>query len=155
FITPEGVRVTAYPGTSLARSYNAPTVMGLRPGYIYRFELTNLPYNPGKVLYPEVEVRGVLVPRAGMKYMDYPIPLVFSLADIDRVMQGAVITKVIYLEDPEKAIPTEVLPDHPVETPDDTERQAIRSAGENGRLMAIVRLGDRKPSHEELQTVAV
>lgn len=155
FITPEGVRVTAFPGTTLARSYNAPTVMGLRPGYVYRFELTNLPYNPGKSLYPEVELRGVLATLAGMKYMDYPIPLVFTLGDIERVLSGALVTKVIYLEDPEKAIPTEVRPDHPVETPDETERQAIKNATENGRLMAIVRLGNRRPRPEELQTVAV
>ena len=155
FITPAGVRVTAYPGTKLAHIYEAPTVLGLRPGYVYRFELNNLPYNPGKTLYPEVELRGVLAPRAGMKYMDYPIPLVFSLIDIDRVMHGALITKVIYLEDPEKAIPAEVKPDYPIEIPDDTEQQAIKNATENGRLMAIVRLGNRKPSAEELQTVAV
>src|SRR5581483_1399361 len=101
FIVPQGVRVTAYPGTNLARVYETPTVMGLRPGYVYRFELTNLPYNPGKALYPEVELRGVLAPRGGMKYMDYPIPLVFTPADIERVMHGAMLTKVIYLEDPE------------------------------------------------------
>jgi uncharacterized repeat protein (TIGR01451 family) len=155
FITPEGVRVTAFPGTKLARSYTAPTVMGLRPGYVYRFELTNLPYQPGVALYPEVEVRGVLVPRPDMKYMDYPIPLVFTLGDIERVLAGAVITKVIYLEDPEKAIPAEVLPDQPIETPEETERAAIKNALENGRLMAIVRLGNRKPGDEQLQTVAV
>jgi hypothetical protein len=70
--------MTAFPGSTLARLYDTPTVMGLRPGYVYRFELTNLPYNPGKALYPEVEVRGTLVPRPGMKYMDYPIPLMFT-----------------------------------------------------------------------------
>lgn len=155
FITPDGVRVTAYPGTNMARSYNAPTVMGLRPGYVYRFELANLPYNPGKTLYPEVELRGVLVPRPGMKYMDYPIPLVFTLGDIERVLSGALITKVIYLEDPEKALPAVVVRDQPVETSDETERAAIKNAQDNGRLMAIVRLGDRKPTLEQLQTVAV
>src|SRR5262245_5893136 len=155
FLVPQGVRVTVFPGTRLARMYDTPTVLGLRPGYVYRFELTNLPYNPGKALYPEVEVRGVLVPRPDMKYMDYPIPLVFSATDIDHVLNGALITKVIYLEDPEKAIPAEVRADSPVETPDDTERLAIKGAVENGRLMAIVRLGNRKPSAEELQTTAV
>jgi uncharacterized repeat protein (TIGR01451 family) len=155
FLAPQGVRVTALPGSSLARLYDTPTVMGLRPGYVYRFELTNLPYNPGKALYPEVEVRGTLVPRPGMKYMDYPIPLMFTPMDIERALGGALITKVIYLEDPEKAIPVEVNPDSPVETPEDTETAALKAARDNGRLMAIVRLGDRKPSAAELYTVAV
>jgi uncharacterized repeat protein (TIGR01451 family) len=155
FLMPQGVRVTAYPGSKLARMYDTSAVVGLRPGYVYRFELSNLPYNPGKVLYPEVEVRGVLVPRPDMKYMDYPIPLVFSQADIERAMLGTLITKVIYLEDPEKAVPAEVQPDKPVEMPDDTEGEAVREALANGRLMAIVRLGDRRPSREELQAVAI
>jgi len=155
FIAPKDVRVTVFPGTNSSRIYDTPTVLGLRPGYVYRFELTGLPYNPDKALYPEVEVRGSLVPRSGMKYMDYPIPLVFSLSDIERALNGALITKVIYLEDPEKAIPTDVQPDYPIEFPDDTERLALKNARENGRLMAIVRLGDRKPAAQELAAVAV
>jgi uncharacterized repeat protein (TIGR01451 family) len=155
FLTPAGVRVTAFPGTKLSRMYDTPVVMGLRPGYVYRFELANLPYNPGKSLYPEVEVRGMLVPRPGMKYMDYPIPLTFSAAEIERVLNGALITKVIYLEDPEKAVPTEVRPDQPVEMPEESERDALKNAIDNGRLMAIVRIGDRKPTPELLHTLAV
>src|SRR5262245_30906482 len=38
FLAPAGVRVTAFPGTKLSRMYDAPVVMGLRPGYVYRFE---------------------------------------------------------------------------------------------------------------------
>src|SRR5262245_7679618 len=155
FLVPQGVRVTVFPGTRLARMYDTPTVLGLRPGYVYRFELTNLPYNPGKALYPEVEVRGVLVPRPDMKYMDYPIPLYFTQLDIERAMAGTLVTKVIYLEDPEKAIPAEVPPDKPIEMPDDTEGKALKEARENGRLMAVVRLGDRRPPREELQAVAI
>lgn len=155
FLTAPGVRITAFPGSPLSRMFDTPAIMGLRPGYIYRFELSNLPYNPGTVLFPEVEVRGTIVPRPGMKYMDYPIPLVFTQLDIERALTGALVTKVIYLEDPEKAVPAEVQPDRPVEAPVDTEREAIHRALENGRLMAIVRLGDRRPAHEFLQALAV
>ncbi|MBA4065003.1 MAG: hypothetical protein C0501_15080 [Isosphaera sp.] len=155
FLTPNGVRVTAFPGSDLARMYDAPTVVGLRPGYVYRFELSNLPYFPGVALYPEVELRGVLVPRPGMKYMDYPIPLTFTVPDLARAAGGAVVTKVIYLEDPEKAIPTDTTPDTPIEVPDDTETAALRNARENGRLMAVVRLGNRKPPADELRRSAV
>ncbi|WP_439622775.1 hypothetical protein [Gemmata sp.] len=155
FLAPKGTRVTAFPGSPLAKMLEAPTVLGLRPGYVYRFALSNLPYAPGQTLYPEVELRGVLVPRAGMKYMDYPIPLLFAPADIARALEGAVVTKVIYLEDPEKAIPAETTADAPIEVPEDSERLALQAARENGRLMAIVRLGNRKPSPEELVTTAV
>jgi len=155
FLTPAGVRVTAYPGAKISKMLDTPVVVGLRPGYVYRFELTNLTYHPTRSLFPEVEIRGTLVPRPGMKYMDYPIPLTFSAVDIERVLNGALITKVIYLEDPDKAVPTEVRPNQPVEMPEESERDAFRNALDNGRLMAVVRIGDRKPSAELLQTLAV
>jgi uncharacterized repeat protein (TIGR01451 family) len=154
FLLPEGARVTAFPGSNLARVYGAPIVMGLRPGYVFRFELDNIGV-PGRTLYPEVELRGVLVPRPGMRYMDYPIPIFFSQLDIDRALNGVLITKVIYLEDPERALPVAMTPDLPIESPDATERDALRAARELGRPIAVVRLGDRKPSIPELQTVAV
>ncbi len=155
FLVPKDVRVTAFPGSAISRMYDAPVVMGLRPGYAYRFELSNLPYHPGKSLYPEVELRGTLIPRPGVKYMDHPIPLTFSNADIERVLKGAVVTKVIYLEDPEKALPAEVGPNNPVEMPDGTDDAAIKAALANGRLMAIVRVGNLKPTPEQLRSYVV
>lgn len=155
FIAPKDVRVTAYPGSPIGHIYAAPVVMGLRPGYVFRFELSNLPYHPGAALYPEVEVRGTLVPRPGMKYMDYPIPLTFSQDDIDKALKGVLITKVIYLEDPEKALPAEVGRDAPVEMPDGTDQEAVKAALANGRLMAIVRVGNRKPTAEQLRPYAL
>lgn len=155
FVVPKDVRVTAYPGSGMSRIFDAPNVIGLRPGYSYRFELSNLPYHPGVSLYPEVEVRGTLVPRPGMKYMDYPLPITLSQLDIDRVLKGVVITKVLYLEDPEKALPAEVGRDAPVETPDASDEVAIKTAIANGRLMAIVRVGNRRPTGDLLQATAV
>jgi uncharacterized repeat protein (TIGR01451 family) len=90
-----------------------------------------------------------------MKYMDYPIPLLFTPLDIERALAGSLITKVIYLEDPEKAIPAELSADNPAEIPEDSETAALKAARDNGRLMAIVRLGNRTPSAAELQTVAI
>src|SRR5262245_58975993 len=68
-LAPKGVRVTAYPGSPLAKSFDTPVVLAFRPGYSYRFELSNLPNQPGRTLYPELAVHGTLVPRPGMKYM--------------------------------------------------------------------------------------
>lgn len=154
-LAPKGVRVAVHAGSPLARMYDTPVVMGFRPGYVYKLELSNLPYHPGRMLYPEVEVRGMLVPRAGMKYMDWPAPLVFSQADIERALAGAVIVKAVYLEDPEKAIPTEFGLNAPVELPAGSEEEAIREAIANGRLVAVVRLGNKIPTPNELRASAI
>lgn len=155
-IAPPGVRVTANPGTGFARMHEAPAVFGFRPGYVYRLELSNLPYQPPtRVLYPEIEVRGVLVPRAGMRYMDWPAPLLFTQADLDRALAGGVVIKAVYLEDPDKAIPAEFGLMNPFEVPADSEEEAVREAIANGRLVAIVRLGGKVPPAAELQATAV
>jgi uncharacterized repeat protein (TIGR01451 family) len=154
-IAPKGVRVAAHPGSPLSRLFGTPALLGLRPGYTYRFELSNLPYAPERTLYPEVEVYGTLVPRPGMKYMDWPAPLTFTANDIERALLGSVITKAIYLEDPEKAIPAEFGPNRPVELPADSEAQAIKDAIASGRLVAILRLGNKKPEPLQLQTMAI
>jgi uncharacterized repeat protein (TIGR01451 family) len=155
FVVPKNVRATAYPGAPFGRVYDAAAVVGLRPGYVYRFELSNLPYAPGKSIYPEVEVRGTLVPRRGMRYMDYPLPITLSQADIEKVLKGVVLTKVIYLEDPDKALPAQVDRDAPVEMPDATDEQAVKAALANGRLMAVVRVGNLSPTAEQLRRFAV
>ena len=100
-------------------------------------------------------MRASIVPRPGMKYMDFPVPLLFTQGDIDRALSGSVVTKVIYLEDPEKAVPVEISPTAPVEVPSGSEEESVRAARESGRLVAIVRLGDRIPPADWLASTAV
>ncbi|MFO0805237.1 MAG: hypothetical protein U0791_19200 [Gemmataceae bacterium] len=152
-LAPKGVRVTAHPGSPLARTYDTGAVFGLRPGYSYRFELS-IPGSDRK-LYPEVEIRGTLVPRPGMKYMDWTAPLTFSVNDLERALLGSVITKAIYLEDPEKAIPAQFGLNSPDEMPVDTEGHAIKEAIANGRLVAILRFGSRIPDASELKASSI
>lgn len=154
-IAPAGVRFTLQPGSPEAKVYAEPVVVGFRPGYSYRVELAGLPNRPGEALYPEIEVRGSLVPRPGMNYLAYPAAVVFSAADIERAATGALVTKVIYLEDPERAVPVRTTPDRPVEAPAISEEEAVRNALDNGRLVMIVRLGNRKPDARELLCAAV
>jgi len=47
---------------------------------------------------------------------------------------------VIYLEDPEKALPAQVDRDAPVEMPDGSDADAVKAALASGRLMATVRV---------------
>lgn len=154
-LAPNGVRVTALPGTPAARSYDAPATFGFRPGYIYTLEISNLPNRPGEVLYPILEVRGTLVPRPGMKYMDYPAPILITRLDIERALSGNMVTKVIYLEDPTKAVPVETKADMPIEFTDLTQDEAFKSADQNGRIVAILRFGDRRPEPQDLARTAI
>src|SRR5262249_27719370 len=65
FVAPRGLQVTFYPGNKQVRSFPAPVMVGLRPGYIYRVQLAGFPGYPGVTLYPSLEVRGTLqLPKA-------------------------------------------------------------------------------------------
>ena len=149
-ILPEGATLCALPGLAGAKSYPNGSVFGFRPGFVYKLKIDNIPGHPNEALYPSLEVRGSIVPRKGMNFMEYTAPIHFSKLDLDRVFGGGVITKVIYLEDPLKAIPTESKPDLPIEVETLSEPDAIDEALSNGRLVAILRLGDRVLDAREL-----
>lgn len=155
FTLPEGVGIETMPGTAMAKSLPATGTFGFRPGYVYRVRLTGLTSNPDEALYPEIEVRGSIAPRPGMNYMEYPATISLSAPELVKAAAGSLLTKVIYLEDPEKAIPVKSSPDQPLEQIADTDEDAISAAVDNGRLVMIVRLGNRTPTQDELKRLAV
>jgi len=150
-LAPAGVTVAFVPESPAARTYPVPVTAGFRPGYRATIRLTNLPgRDPAESIYPVLEVHGSIVPRPGLRYLDYPAPLAVTRGDLDRVFAGAQVTKIVYLEDPTKAIPVATTPDLPLELTEVTERDALAAARDNGRLVLIVRLGDRKPEGDDL-----
>ena len=72
FAGPEGTRATFYQGRAAPRAFNAPVVVGMRPGYCYRMKLDNLPDLPGVALYPTLEVRGSLWVSPKLRPDDLP-----------------------------------------------------------------------------------
>ena len=152
FVTVSGpglTRVTWHP-TGAEETTTADPV-GLRPGYPYRFRLSDLPGANNTTLYPTIEVRGALVPRPGLADVSrHPVPIAFNENDIDRALQGRMVTKFYYLEDPETALPIAGVAGQALEAPADSEEEALRAARLRGRPMLIVRLGERPATKEEL-----
>lgn len=146
----EGMKINPTPADSKSPDYPTGTVFGFRPGYRYPLRIDNLPGREGESLFPVLEVRGSIVPRPGMKYMEYPATITLTAADVEKALNGRFITKVIYLEDPSRAVPQEASPDKPIEVSSETVERAVAEAELNGRPVAILRIGDRKPSTEEL-----
>ena len=126
--------------------------VGLKRGVGYRLRIANLPERPGVELFPVIEVVGHLHRPEGIDPGKYPIRVIFTFEDLDTVInQSRLVTKVIYLEDPDQALPFRMPKDqipmvslNPAENP-------LRVAAALGRPMAIVRLGGRRPTLEEVQ----
>ncbi len=110
-------------------------------GAIYRLKLTNIPDRPGVELYPTLEVAPA-TPRTDAYLAHTPIPMQFTDEDLDQVLAGNFVTKVIYLPDPEfqdLALPgVETL----VSTRLDPGVDPIVEADRRGSILAILRIGN-------------
>lgn len=130
----------------------ATLTVGLKRGVGYRLRLANIPEREGVELFPVIEVIGHLHRPATINPAKYPIRVILNLDDIDAVLnQSRLLTKVLYLEDPDQALPVRLPKDQiPVVSISPTENP-LRVAAALGRPMAIIRLGGRRPTIEEVQ----
>ena len=145
---PNGSKVTWQPTSTEATQTNGP--VGLRPGYVHRFQVSDFPDEKNVVLFPSIEVRGTLIPRGTLDVTKHPVPIALSEQDIDHVLDGRLITKVYYLEDPDQAVPVQGRPGEAFESIALTEEDAIKEARLRGRPMLIVRIGERPFTKDEL-----
>ncbi|HEY7313969.1 MAG TPA: DUF11 domain-containing protein [Gemmataceae bacterium] len=151
FLGPPGLRATFYQGRPQGRAFDAPVVVGMRPGYCYRVQLSHLPGHPGVSIFPTLEVIGSLKLTKHLNAAMYPAPVVLTEADIESVLAGNLVSKVVYLEDPDHAMPTTTPPDLPFELALPPGGNFLGEARERGRPLLIVRMGGRLlVSDEEL-----
>lgn len=146
---PPGMRSVWYQGQA-KRDLAAPSVVGLRPGYVFRFEVNNLPDLPGVSLYPTLEVRGSLSMTTKAQPRDFPAPVQLTREDILAVLRGNLVTKVIYLEHPDRATPVATTVAQPLETTVPANRDLLEEAREQGRPVLVFRIGQRQETPEEL-----
>ena len=110
-------------------------------GAIYRLKLTNLPSREGVELYPTLEVAPVS-PRTDAFLAHAPIPIQFTDEDLDQVLSGNFVTKVIYLPDPEFQDLALAGVETLVSTRLDPGVDPIAEADRRGSIMAILRVGN-------------
>ncbi|HEX6960287.1 MAG TPA: hypothetical protein VF175_00355 [Lacipirellula sp.] len=110
-------------------------------GAIYRLKLTNIPDRPGVELYPTLEVAPV-TPRTDAYLAHTPIPVQFTDEDLDQVLSGNFVTKVIYLPDPEFQDLALAGVETLVSTRLDPGVDPIAEADRRGSILAIVRIGN-------------
>jgi hypothetical protein len=110
-------------------------------GAIYRLKLTNIPDRPGVELYPTLEVAPV-TPRTDAYLSHSPIPVQFTDEDLDQVLSGNFVTKVIYLPDPEFQDLAMAGVSELVSTRLDPGVDPIAEADRRGSILAILRIGN-------------
>ena len=115
----------------------------MRVSSIYRLRISDLADFPGVELYPTVELLDRLHPPRGRE-IEFAIPIALTAQEIGFALQGRLVTKVIYLEQPDRAAPVRNANAARTRVADPRDN-ALAAADEAGRPMVIVRLGGRLP----------
>jgi hypothetical protein len=145
FVGPEGMRVSwdvGAPGRFDSTPLICPGHYNFPQGAIYRLKLTHIPGRPAVELYPTLEIAPA-VPRTEAFLAHNAIPVQFTEEDFDQALSGNLVTKVIYLPDPE----FQGLALAGVETLVSTRLEPgvdpIVEADRRGAILAVIRLGNK------------
>jgi len=142
-ILPEGTAVAFAKNDAFSMTQDAPVQVGLLVGYVYRFQISQIPYYFGAELYPTLEIINRLYPPPGQEN-EFPVEVEITQEDLELALNGRLVTRVIYLEDPltalvpqgeEKVILSFTV--EPLQNP-------LTEAQRQGRPIAIFRMGNRQ-----------
>jgi hypothetical protein len=119
--------------------------VGLQIAGVYRFRVGGFGSDATQEVYPTVEVIDRTYPPAGLA-LRYPIPVELTAEELELAARGDFVTRVIYLEDPNQALPTsQQSGEQPwAEAPQGADPLVV--ADQLGRPVAILRIGARVPS---------
>lgn len=131
-------------GASFMATEKSTATAGMMIGPVYRLKITNIALNPGREIYPSIEVVNRLTPPAGHEN-DFPIQVVITQDDLQNAIDGRMVTRVIYLEDPRTALPHRHRENVQPSTDIGGAQDPLRAAEGMGRPMAILRIGSRVP----------
>jgi uncharacterized repeat protein (TIGR01451 family) len=125
--------------------------VGLKVGSGYKLRISNIPDRPELELFPMIEIVGHLHRPANIDPGKFPVRVVFALEDLlDAADKGRLFTQVVYLEDPDQALPIKLGKDEPPSVMLNPAEDAVRVGAALGRVIAVVRIGGRKPTPIEL-----
>lgn len=143
-ILPESGELTFFQGGAAhAVVAPAPAQVTMFVGHVYRVKIAKLPGLPGVELYPTIELIDRLHPPAELRDQ-FPIPVEITAEEIAAALADRLVTKVIYLEQPDFAVPLQSQGSTPaVDLPE--ADNLLAAADHRGRPLAILRLGSRVP----------
>ena len=141
---PQGALISLAADGQFDGGDGSPRLVGMFVSPVYRLKVTNIPLHPGQEVFPTVEVIDRLYAPRG-KETRFPIPIDLTQEELEMALAGKFVTRVIYVEDTDTALPVAQDPDQQhwleVRGSDDV----LAEADKLGRPVAILRLGGRLP----------
>src|SRR6056297_2269368 len=143
-VPPEGAKVALATNLGSFAPLGETQQAVLLVGAVYRLQVSRIPNNPGLELYPTVEIIGRLYPPPGQETR-FPIPVHLDQNDLLNAAAGRLVTRVIYLEDPQTALPLADQPSTQRTLDIRPQMDPMLEADRLGRPIAILRIGSRIP----------
>jgi len=133
---------------AVASQFDAPRAdarkAGMLIGSVYRLRVTNIRMSEGAEVFPTIEVIDRIYAPQGQERR-FAIPVEIAEDDLKLALAGKFVTRVIYLEDPQRAAPVRTggQPQRWFEVSPSQDPLAV--ADSLGRPVAILRIGGRLP----------
>ena len=143
-VAPAGAMISLAVQSRFGEPQPSPVKVGMLIAPVYRLRITNIPRHEGFEIYPTIEVVNRLYPPAGLETR-YPVPIEITQQDIEFALDGKFVTRVIYLENPEDALPVAQGPGEQHWYEVRPHEDPLEVADHLGRPMAILRIGGRVP----------
>ncbi len=141
---PNGALISLAEAGTFTEPKRPPLCVGLLVGQVYRLKVMNIPLHEGQEVFPTIELIDRTYAPPGQE-LRFPIPIDLSYEDLQLALAGKFVTRVVYIEDPRRALPVaehkggrrwfEVAPG----------QDPLAAADLLGRPVAIIRLGGRAP----------
>jgi len=141
---PEGTHIASAEQGMFLDATPLPRKYGMLIGAVYRFRVTQIPQYEGLEVYPTVEVIDRIYPPVGLENK-FPIDVELTQQELEMALDGKFVTRVIYLEDPDAALPIAQDPDSQSYYEVATYENPLEVADRLGRPVAILRMGGRVP----------
>ena len=101
---PQGARIALATEGGFSSTGSNEVLAGMQIGPVYRLKLAGVPNNESVEIFPTVEIIDRLYPPPGLA-LRYPIPIELTQDELELAARGAFVTRVIYVEDPDHALP--------------------------------------------------
>lgn len=145
---PQGALISLAQAGQFGEPDEGSVTAGMLIGEVYRLRVANIPLFEGLEVYPSIEVVNRLYPPCGME-RKFPIPIDITAEELELALNGHFVTRVIYLENPDTALPVNEDPKRQSYYEVRHDEDPLLVADRLGRPMAILRLGSRVPDRDQ------
>ena len=143
-IVPSGSKVSLVSGFQFDEAEQNRRRAGFLIGQVYRLKVTHIPLYAGAEVFPTIELIDRIYPPPG-RSLEFPVPIQITADDLKEAVQGRMVTRVIYVEDPGHALPAMQEPRESIAFDVRQGQDPLKVADSLGRPIAILRLGARVP----------